>query len=121
MHQKQPIDRSIGEWQIELLDESRERWPRRGPFHNALRSRHEGEAPLGFFAEEPQIGCRVSKSRDAQPARIRPARSDAAAHKAARNRAQGLSVEVAQVDDVEKQSGSSARSWDNYRCANGVV
>ena len=108
MHQKHSVDRRIGEWQIELFDQCGERRARRGPFHYALRSRHEREAPLGFLAEQPEIRCRIANAHDAQPARIRPAGADTAAHKAARNRAQRLSVEVAQIDDIEKQGACSA-------------
>jgi hypothetical protein len=73
-----------------------------------LRGRHEGEAAFRFLPEQAKVRRRVTDAGNAQPARIGPARADAAADEAACNRSQGLSIEVAQVDDVEKQGDGSA-------------
>ena len=101
MHEQHAVDRGIGERQVELVDERREARAHRGPFHHALRRRHEGEAAFRLLAKEAEIGRRIADARDAHPARVGKARADAAADEAPRHHAQALGIEIAQVDDVD--------------------
>ena len=68
--------------------------------HHALHRRHEGEAALRLLAKQTQIGRRIADPEHALPARVRPARADAAPDEAARHGAEPLGIKVAQVDDV---------------------
>src|SRR4051812_24041717 len=111
MHQQQPVNCRIRKRQIELFDQRGEGRPCRGPFHHALRGWHEGKAALRLLAEKSEVRRCIADACNTQAPRVAPAGADAAAHEATRNRAQRLSVEVAQINDVEKQGDRSAWSW----------
>jgi len=67
-----------------------------------LIGRHEGEAALGLFAEQSEIGRGVADAEHALAGGVGPAAADTAADKAARHHAELPAVEIAQVDDIDR-------------------
>ena len=71
-----------------------------GHFTTPWAAGHEGEAPFGLLAKQPEIGRRIADAEHAQGARIGPAPANAAADEAAGNHAKLMGIKVSQVDDV---------------------
>src|SRR5262249_12671133 len=82
----------------------------RGPFHHALRGRHEGEATLRFLTKEAEIRGWIPDAEHAQAMQIGPAHADAAADEATRHHPEHLAIEIAQIDDVERHGGKTLGS-----------
>ena len=72
------------------------------PMHDALGGRHEGEDALRLLAKIGEIGRGVAEPEHAQPGVILPAGAQQPRHQPASHLAQGLIVEIAQIDDIER-------------------
>ena len=122
MHQQYAVDRGVGQRQLVLVHQGGERRTIRGPFHHALRGRHEGETALRFVAKQPEVRGGIADPQHAQAVQIGPARADAAADEPACHHAERLAVEIAQIDDVERHGQSLGRGArpDNHLQAIGL-
>ena len=100
MHQQDAVDRGIRQRHTKIVDQGRQRRPRRRPFQHALRRRHEGDAALAVLAEQPEIGRRIAEAEHALALPRRPSRANAAIDQLPRHDAEALRIEVAEVDDI---------------------
>ena len=101
MDQQDAVDGGIRQRQRILIDEGCESRPRRGPFQHALRRRHEGDAALGVFPEQSEIGRGITDAEHALTVRTGPSRVDAAIDQFPRHDAEAPRIEVAQIDDID--------------------
>ena len=101
VHEQNTVDRGVGERQFELVHQCREPRPRRGPFHHALRRRHEGKAALGLLAELAEIRRGIAHPEHAHTARVGKTHADAAPDETPRRYSEPLGVEIAQIDHID--------------------
>src|SRR5204862_2180803 len=99
-----------------FIDQGRQRRPRRRPFQDALRRRHERDAALAVFAKQPEIGRGVAEAEHALALHIGPSRPDAAVDQLPRHDAEAARIEITEVDDVDGHGRNLTR-----RCSRGLA
>src|SRR4029079_11067759 len=75
--------------------------PRRRPFQDALRRRHECNAALAVLAKQAEIGRRVAEPEHALTLRVGPSRPDRTVDQLPRHDAEAARIEITEIDDID--------------------
>ena len=72
MDQQHPVDRAVGQRQVDLVDQGGVVAALARPARDALLGRHEGHGPLGFFHEGPQERRGIAQPQHGLAAHVGP-------------------------------------------------